>query len=80
MIGIPQGMSLAEAQQWMAEQLEDETYDGCVKDMARCSFVVPSDYVLYYDEEELFKDREVSVPENPVTNVTNDTLFLFSIL
>ena len=59
---MPKGMSLAEAQQWMAEQLEDETYDGCVKDMARCSFVVPRDYVLYYDEEELFKEREVSVP------------------
>jgi len=58
---IPEGMSLAEAQRWMAEQLGDETYDGCVKDMARCSFVVCRDYVLYYDEEELFREREVSV-------------------
>ena len=61
---MPKGMSLAEAQQWMAEQLEDETYDGCVKDMARCSFVVCRDYVLYYDEEELFKEREKPVPQN----------------
>ena len=54
---IPEGMSLAEAQQWMAQQLGDDTYDGCVKDLARCSFVVCRDYVLYYDEEELFKER-----------------------
>ena len=59
---VPQGMSLAEAQQWMAEQLGDDTYDGKVKDLARCSFVVSRDYVLYYDEEELFKEREVSMP------------------
>ena len=58
---IPQGMSLAEAQQWMAQQLGDDSYDGCVKDWARCSFVVCRDYVLYYDEEELFREREVSV-------------------
>ena len=69
---MPQGMCLAEAQQWMAEQLEDETYDGSVKDLARCSFVVCRDYVLYYDEEELFAEREVS---EAVTNVTNDTQF-----
>ena len=61
-------MTLAEAQQWMASQLGDETYDGCVKDLARCSFVVCRDYVLYYDEEELFAEREVSMP------VTNETI------
>ena len=72
---MPQGMTLAEAQQWMADQLGDKTYDGKVKDLARCSFVVSRDYVLYYDEEELFKEREVSVPENPVTIVTNDSAF-----
>ena len=69
---MPKGMSLAEAQGWMAKQLDDDTYDGSVKDMARCSFVVCRDYVLYYDEEELFKEREVDVPENPVTIVTKD--------
>ena len=36
----PQGMSLAEAQAWMAAQLKDEKYDSCVKDYARCSFLV----------------------------------------
>ena len=52
---VPEGMSLEEAQKWMSEQLGDADYDGCVKDLARCSFVVPRDYILYLDEEELFK-------------------------
>ena len=72
---MPKGMSLAEAQQWMAGQLGDDSYDGSVKDLARCSFLVGRDYVLYYDEEELFKEREVDVPERAVTIVTNDNAF-----
>ena len=51
---MPDGMNLEEAQRWMSEQLGDDHYDGCVKDLARCSFVVPRDYILYLDEEELF--------------------------
>ncbi|MBR2253787.1 MAG: VirE protein, partial [Prevotella sp.] len=51
---MPQGMTLEEAQLWMSQQLGDANYDGCVKDMARSSFVVPRSYVLYMDEEELF--------------------------
>ena len=47
---IPQGMSLAQAQAWMARQLGDTEYDACVKDYARCSFLVPRAYVLYLDE------------------------------
>ena len=46
---MPQGMSLAEAQAWMSAQLKDEKYDACVKDFARCSFVVPREYVLFSD-------------------------------
>ena len=73
---MPKGMSLAEAQQWMADQLGDETYDGKVKDMARCSFIVCRDYLLHYDEEMLFAEREVDVPENGVTTGTNETTVL----
>ena len=50
----PQGMTLAEAQQWMAGRLGDTTYDACVKDYARSSFLVPREYVLHLDEERLF--------------------------
>ena len=49
-----QGMSLADAQAWMSRQLGDTEYDACVKDYARCSFVVPREYVLWMDEEKLF--------------------------
>jgi len=53
---MPQGMSLEEAQAWMARQLGDTQYDACVKDYARCSFAVPREYVLYMDEEKLFRE------------------------
>ena len=53
---MQQGMSLAEAQAWMARQLGDKEYDACVKDYARCSFAVPREYVLFVDEEGLFAD------------------------
>ena len=47
---MQQGLSLAEAQAWMAQQLGDKQYDACVKDYARCSFAVPRGYVLYQSE------------------------------
>ena len=53
---MPSGMSLAEAQAWMAQQLGDDKYDACVKDYARCSFVVPREYVLFLDVEGLFSN------------------------
>ena len=61
---VPEGMSLEEAQRWMSRQLGDVDYDGCVKDLARCSFVVPRDYILYLDEEELFKERKPAIGED----------------
>ncbi len=54
---MPQGMSLGEAQAWMAKQLGDTTYDVCVKDYARSSFLVPREYVLFVDEERLFGEE-----------------------
>ena len=54
---IPDGMSLADAQKWMSQQLGDEEYDVCVKDLARPSFIVPEDYILFINNEELFKER-----------------------
>ena len=54
---IPDGMSLADAQKWMSQQLGDGEYDVCVKDLARPSFIVPEDYILFINNEELFKER-----------------------
>ena len=61
---VPEGISLEEAQRWMSRQLGDVDYDGCVKDLARCSFAVPRDYILYLDEEELFKERKPAIGED----------------
>ena len=69
---VPEGMTLVEAQRWMSEQLGDNHYDGCVKDWARCSFVVPREYILYLDEEELWKERKT--PEAPLSSPEGDTL------
>ena len=59
---IPQGMTLPEAQAWMAQRLGDKEYDTSVKDYARCSFAVPRGYVLWMSEE-LFQTPET--PLNP---------------
>ena len=53
------GMAPDEAQRWMSARLGDDTYDGAVKDLARCSFLVPREYVLYLDEEKLFGNEEL---------------------
>jgi len=63
---MPEGMTLAEAQKWMSDQLGDSSYDGSVKDYARCSFIVPRAYLLYIDEEELCKERVVELGERNV--------------
>ena len=55
---IPQGMSLPEAQAWMAQRLGDKEYDTSVKDYARCSFAVPRGYVLWVSPF-LFRSSEV---------------------
>ena len=51
---IPQGMNLPQAQRWLADELGDTTYDAVCKDLARCSFLVPREYVLYLDSTRLF--------------------------
>ena len=61
---MPQGMSLGEAQAWMAKQLGDTDYDVCVKDYARSSFLVPREYMLYVSDK-LFE--EVERPLTPTT-------------
>ena len=60
---VPQGLSLEQAQAWMARQLGDADYDACVKDYARCSFAVPRDYVEYLDEGQLFAPVAQEVAE-----------------
>ena len=69
---MPQGMSLGEAQAWMAKQLGDTTYDVCVKDYARSSFLVPREYLLFVDEERLFGEEVDPLP-SPLKGETVET-------
>lgn len=61
----PKGMAIEEAQRWMAGQLKFKEYDECTKDLARCSFLVPRDYIMYLDEEGLFSQAPIplALPE-----------------
>ena len=75
---IPDGMDLAQAQKWMSEQLGDEEYDVCVKDLARPSFIVPEDYILFIDEARLFaantqENTNPNLNENPNSNSNSNT-------
>ena len=72
---MPSGMSLAEAQAWMAQQLGDDKYDACVKDYARCSFVVPREYVLYKSDAlfEEIKNEELRM-KNEELRMKNEEL------
>ena len=69
---VPAGMDLAEAQAWMASQLGDAQYDVCVKDFARCSFLVPREYVLYLDEERLFSSPQSTRSNTEVSSYPAD--------
>ena len=70
---IPEGMDIAMAQRWMSQQLEDSEYDTVVKDLARPSFLVPEEYLLYINEEELFKERKIT-PQNSNHKVQSSNL------
>lgn len=70
---IPDGMDLAQAQKWMSQQLEDADYDVCVKDLARPSFIVPKEYILYINEGELFKEHNSSINNQNNNQINNDT-------
>ena len=58
---MPNGLDLAQSQAWMASQLGDTQYDSCVKDYARCSFVVPREYVLHLDADALFAPQMTQI-------------------
>ena len=69
---MPNGMDLAQAQAWMAQQLGDDKYDACVKDFARCSFLVPREYVLWMDAEKLFSPHNENIDIHHVVHDENN--------
>lgn len=54
----PLGMTIQQAQKWMAKQLE-VVYDEGTFDLARCCFIVPQDYVLFENIEALTTEKEI---------------------
>lgn len=70
---IPQGMDLVEAQKWMAGKIGISEFDDCCKDLARCSFAVPEDYILFVNWDLLFKDYS-NTNKNDRHN-TDDSVF-----
>lgn len=49
--------TIAECQQWLAEQLHLEKFDAVCKDWARASYAVPADYVFYMNGQALWVDE-----------------------
>ena len=67
-----------QSKQWLAGQLGVED-DSKTKDLARGSFAVPRDYILYLDEKELFTDElrrpKVEVVAKGEEDVQKDEVF-----
>ena len=53
-----QGESIESAQLRIAQSLGIQEFDAVTKDLARASYVVPRDYILYEDRDGLFADRD----------------------
>ena len=58
------GESIEAAQMRMAEVLGIKEYDAVTKDLARASYVVPREYVLYEDREGLFNPNKAETPDS----------------
>ena len=64
----PEGKAIADAQAELARALGVD-YDGVTKDLARCSFLVPEDYIIKVDYDLLFSS---SLSSNSTTNHVNE--------
>ncbi len=49
---------IEQAQMRIAQVLSIKEYDAVTKDLARASYVVPRDYILWIDEEGLFSEKD----------------------
>ena len=70
-----QGESIEAAQMRMAQVLGIKEYDAVTKDLARASYVVPREYILYEDREGLFNERKPSLL-NDAAKLPNDGMML----
>ena len=62
------GESIEAAQMRMAKVLSIKEYDSVTKDLARASYVVPRSYILWIDEDGLFREQDFATPteEQPI--------------
>ena len=58
-----QGESIEAAQMRMAQVLGIKEYDAVTKDLARASYVVPREYILWIDEEGMFRNPTQTSPQ-----------------
>ncbi len=63
------GETPQDGQRRLASMLGIDKYDESVKDLARCSFAVPQDYILYIDKEALFANHS---QQHSNTNTENN--------
>jgi len=66
-----QGESIEAAQMRIAQVLGIKEYDAVTKDLARASYVVPREYLLYEDREGLFSDLTFGAPDKKETPAFN---------
>ncbi len=59
--------SIEAAQLRIAQSLGIQEYDAVTKDLARASYVVPREYILYEDREGLFSDLTLGAPDKKET-------------
>ena len=74
LITLPEGMTPQEAQQRFSKDVGFEA-DPALKDMARCIYLVPEEYVLWMDAEKLFAPRipQIITDENlPADTIQNE--------
>ncbi|MBE6324216.1 MAG: DUF3987 domain-containing protein [Bacteroidales bacterium] len=69
-----QGETIEAAQMRMAQALGIEEYDAVTKDLARASYVVPRDYILWMDEAALFAPCSYSESAEGYSNTQSEIL------
>lgn len=70
---LPQKMTLAQGQQWLAGKLGLKDFDEACKDYARCSFAVPADYIFFIDKEQLFATSTPQKTDTKTSDTDTDT-------
>lgn len=59
--------TIAEYQKWLAERLQLKEYDACTKDLARMSFAVPEENILFFNSGVFSYEPQATVANNQPT-------------